>query len=70
MALLKQALCEVVDGSIPKISSPLAAASCKAAEDLIVWIATDANSAQAELFTTLVIGLLDNAFQQAVPVQS
>ena len=70
MALLKQALCEVVDGSIPKISSPLAAASCKAAEDLIAWIATDANSARAELFTTSVIGLLDNAFQQAVPVQS
>lgn len=70
MALLQQALHEAIEGGIPKTSSPLATACCKTAEDLLVWIATEGNSARAELFTTSVIELLDKAFQQTAPVQS
>ena len=70
MALLQQALQEALDGSIPKTSSPLAIASRKAAEDLLVWIATEDNSVCAEHFTTSLLELLDRAFPQTAPVQS
>ena len=57
MALLQEALRELLHDGIPKSSSQLANTSGKAAEELLEWVSIECNSNSSEFFTSTLIEL-------------
>ena len=62
MAVLEEALCELLCHRIPCSLGPIAAASREAAEGLLEWIRIDCNRDSVETFTSEVLKALDRAF--------
>lgn len=69
MALLREAVLEILADGIPKSSSQLTTASRKAAEQLLEWMTNDSNALCSHTFTSAVVDMLDKAFLE-VPTQS
>ena len=67
MAVLKEALCDLLRNGIPNRSSLIATASREAAEGLLEWVCMESNRDYSESFTTDVVEALDKAFP---PVRS